>query len=196
MFRKNTFSVLFLAVAAGLSSNSVVRAQQSSMLGLSQYLQPNGGYQSGPRLMMPNGCGSDTSFFNAQRVPQSVGGADFSGPCNTHDLCYGTFGASKHDCDLNFLLNLHQECWTGSIAINHVPPCLGVANLYFSAVAIGGGPAYRQGQLQAIGPSPFQPSLLGPAPSLSERFSLLPKEQSFEPPPLGNPFPIPPFGNQ
>lgn len=180
--------LLFLATY-GLSSPFAVRAEPPPMMGMSQYLNttPAGvGFRHAPRSVVPNGCGSDTSFFNSNRIPQSFGAADFSGPCDAHDVCYGTFGAKKSQCDFNFLHDLQQECFNGSRSVIHIPPCLGVAKLYFSAVYFGGGPAYRQGQLESVGTSPFQPSLLPRAPSLSDRFSVLPKEQSFAPLPFDN----------
>ena len=188
MSRSIHVSILLLATY-GMSSPFAVRAEFPPMVGMSQYLNTTtagGGFQPAPRSVVPNGCGSETSFFNSNRIPQSFGGADFSGPCNAHDVCYGTFGAKKSQCDFNFLHDLQQECFTGSRSVKHIPPCLGAANLYFSAVFFGGGPAYRQGQLEAVGTSPFQPSLFRPAPSLSDRFSLLPKEPSFAPLPFDN----------
>jgi hypothetical protein len=58
--------------------------------------------------------------------------------CNIHDLCYGTFGRTKEECDLNFQANLVQTCFfpgtTGGLYGRLL--CPAVAEAMYAAVAL------------------------------------------------------------
>jgi len=125
--------------------------------------------------VVPNGCGSETSFFNPNRVPQSFAGANFGKACDAHDICYGTLWANKIACDNRFVLDLYRSCLTTPGMSRATPMCLGLSTAYYAAVRFGGSSAFQQAQIQALMPAQSGPSLFGSPAPFTEKFSLLPK---------------------
>jgi hypothetical protein len=126
--------------------------------------------------MVPDGCGSETSFFTPSRVPQAFFTADFSKACDSHDICYGTLWTDKSACDNQFASDLYRSCLTPPRMGRALPMCFGVANTYYTAVRFGGGSAFRQAQMESLMPAQPGPSLFGPAASsFTDQFSLLPR---------------------
>ena len=55
-----------------------------------------------------NGCGP--SGWKNKAVRDHWGKANFTPSCNKHDVCYGTCGADKSDCDLNLAREAMNAC--------------------------------------------------------------------------------------
>ena len=65
-----------------------------------------------------NGCGSKGSEW----VPDSFFGlVDFTPACNTHDVCYGTCGANKAQCDINLGVDMAAACLNALAAFVFLP---------------------------------------------------------------------------
>jgi group XII secretory phospholipase A2 precursor (PLA2G12) len=106
-----------------------------------------------------DGCGSKTSFFSPDWLPQGFLNADFSGCCNNHDLCYSTCNASKATgCDLPFLRCMSASCVSSlglivvefpEVGIQLLGYCAAMADLYYAAVALGGGTPFEAAQSDA-----------------------------------------------
>ena len=88
-------------------------------------------------------CGSG---WNEPIVPDDWGLWDFTGPCQNHDNCYATCGASKLLCDLNFWGDMMAVCIASGPAFQF---CHATANLYYTAVTVGAWPAYFRAQKDA-----------------------------------------------
>lgn len=67
-------------------------------------------------------------------VPNAPLGFDFTGPCNTHDTCYGA-GLDRASCDQRFHDDMSEVC-AGN------PLCEFLAWLYYEFVAKGGQGPY------------------------------------------------------
>lgn len=82
-------------------------------------------------------CGSQGSEW----VPDGI----WAEACRVHDNCYGTPGASKRQCDYELAQNMTQLCSmrTGG---SGGPGCSSIAVIYFIALEIAGGKAYRAAQ--------------------------------------------------
>jgi RHS repeat-associated protein len=96
-------------------------------------------YRCGPGYFAPH------SF-----VPQSPLGYDFRGlgsgaRCFGHDVCYGSCGSKKSDCDKKLLGDLQNECLSKGNVLNKLR-CLFVARIYYDAVDKAGQPAYDAAQ--------------------------------------------------
>jgi RHS repeat-associated protein len=87
-------------------------------------------------------CGSGiTEYF----VPDSWWGKyDINNACEKHDSCYGTCGKKKSECDDNFKSDMLQEC--AKLKGYWRRDCNATASVYYMAVDILGGPAYRSAQ--------------------------------------------------
>jgi hypothetical protein len=97
-----------------------------------------------------NGCGPEGGALSAV-IPNSWGKADFKPSCDTHDVCYGTCGNSKEDCDLALGLGAADSCkqaYGGGGAINAtlLAACTTIAYDYGAAVLLGGQDAFDQAQ--------------------------------------------------
>ena len=61
-----------------------------------------------------NGCGPAPkdawNKFKNWAIPDSALGPDFTSACDRHDICYGTCGSDKAQCDLNFLSDMRDQC--------------------------------------------------------------------------------------
>ena len=98
---------------------------------------------SGSKLPLPltiperakvNGCGTDE--INA---PSSL---EFEA-CDFHDICWTTFGASRSDCDVEFLARMVLEC-------SDSKACYALALTYYAIVSSeSGDPAWRKAQSEA-----------------------------------------------
>jgi hypothetical protein len=92
-----------------------------------------------------NGCG-----------PEGFGGLVpelwFTSACNTHDICYGTLGASKSACDTQFYNNMRAICssryphWYQAVQRN---ACYASAWTYYQAVKQFGQSAFDNAQKHA-----------------------------------------------
>jgi hypothetical protein len=70
--------------------------------------RPKPGYKL-CQLVTPNqnGCGAKNGF----KIPfQDTGLWSFTPACNAHDLCYGTCGSDKADCDRKFRDDMYEAC--------------------------------------------------------------------------------------
>jgi RHS repeat-associated protein len=90
----------------------------------------------------PNGCGA----AGGAQFPGNFGLWDFTPACNGHDICYGTCGSSKEDCDSQFLDDMLSICSSYILLPNLGSPCLGLATIYYSAVMAAGQDAYDSAQ--------------------------------------------------
>lgn len=86
------------------------------------------------------GCDEDA---NEENCPEGI-----NLPCNRHDFCYQTCGATKDDCDLRFFDDILQVCdnMTAAQKVLCYDDCVATAAIYFDGVALGGGESYRNGQ--------------------------------------------------
>ncbi len=73
-----------------------------------------------------------------------VGKYDFNNACEKHDGCYGSCGKKKSECDENFKSDMLQEC--AKLKGYWRQDCNATASVYYMAVDIFGGPAYRSAQ--------------------------------------------------
>jgi RHS repeat-associated protein len=91
-------------------------------------------------------CGSG---WTDHIVPDSYGNFNFTNPCQAHDDCYDTCGASKPACDILFFYNMMQEC--RKLTWNPVSQfsCIETASAYYTAVVTFGYPAYKNAQKKA-----------------------------------------------
>lgn len=92
-----------------------------------------------------NGCGSGD--WKGKLVPNGWGRADFKPSCDQHDVCYGTCGSNKADCDVNLSLDAMKACDAayGDSPIRQAA-CYTVALAYGEAVhKLGDGP-YNEAQ--------------------------------------------------
>jgi len=83
-------------------------------------------------------CGSG---WNSSFVPESPFGNNFSAACREHDVCYGTKGSQKEDCDMQFRRSMDKVCREGGNAL-----CGVSRDLYYGAVKHFGGSAYSKPQ--------------------------------------------------
>lgn len=54
-----------------------------------------------PPALIANGCTGSPDHLIVNGLPASSLGAIFTSACNQHDICYGSFLASKSACDVN-----------------------------------------------------------------------------------------------
>jgi len=90
------------------------------------------------------GCGSEGT---EDLVPDTAGDADFYPACQAHDKCYDTCSTTQKYCDVQFKNDLDQECHRLDIGVT---PCLGLADIYYWAVAKFGGDGWKEGQTSCI----------------------------------------------
>jgi len=90
-----------------------------------------------------NGCGPARPRY-ADRI---VKDGRFHRACDVHDKCYGTYGKSKGGCDRYFLKRMKKRCNMDHPEFGPMRSrCLASARQYHKAVAVLGGPAYRDAQ--------------------------------------------------
>jgi len=99
-----------------------------------------------------NGCGAAGSELS-QYIPNRWGDADFEPHCNKHDICYGTCGSSRLQCDWDLGSDAIDACiqaYGGFPGPNaRLAACIAVANAYRAAVLAGGAGAFDAGQKEA-----------------------------------------------
>ena len=83
---------------------------------------PDGCNLKSPPPLVPNGCGAGVTagivpdFLIANGVPVERFGNLFTSACNRHDVCYGTLGKDKDQCDIALgidMLNKAKDVITG-----------------------------------------------------------------------------------
>lgn len=110
-----------------------------------------------------NGCGP--AGWKGKLVPNKPFWiADFKSPCDAHDVCYGTCGNTKKDCDDEFLLDLKVQCFLEHMAWLGVKPppkaqqklmekaynaCVALAATYHAAVSKAGQKFFDAAQKEA-----------------------------------------------
>ena len=55
-----------------------------------------------------NGCGPQGILGGL--IPDNYGPVGWTGACNTHDRCYGTYGQTKSNCDVGLINDLKAAC--------------------------------------------------------------------------------------
>lgn len=73
---------------------------------------------------------------------------NFLAACNDHDICYGTCGNSKSECDNRFLQAMIDSCSRNKTP-NSYYACTQIAYIYYQAVNLLGGSAYLDAQDEA-----------------------------------------------
>jgi len=95
--------------------------------------------QSIPSFNIPTGCGFsiDEKFVNAL-VGENLK-SKFHDCCSSHNLCYGTLGSNKDDCDYKFFHCTLASCkgWL----------CKAKAYGYYQTVSEGGCPSFERAQI-------------------------------------------------
>jgi hypothetical protein len=82
-----------------------------------------------------NGCGAK----NGMKFPQKLFFWNFEPACNAHDLCWGTCGANKSQCDKNFLNNMLDQCDHYWFIPGLANICRAQAFTYYAAVSVSQG---------------------------------------------------------
>lgn len=116
-----------------------------------------------PKATDPNLCGSG---WSEGVFPDTLGSIDMRTPCQTHDDCYATCGASKFRCDLNLAPDIQANCSRVRAPLA-AALCQQVGSVYGMAVLTLGGAAYGDAQLTSCGlphPMPSPQSLPTPTP--------------------------------
>jgi hypothetical protein len=95
----------------------------------------------------PNGCGPK----GGTKFPENFGTWNFGPACNAHDICYGTCGSNKADCDRKFRDNMYKQCdtyysWINPAAIDIYHKCRNIAYIYYKAVKLYGQKAFDNAQ--------------------------------------------------
>ncbi|WP_153555740.1 hypothetical protein [Roseimaritima sediminicola] len=80
-------------------------------------------------------------------IPQGAGGADFRPACRRHDACYTIPGASRQQCDRQFLRDMQCACDNS----RHPIRCRITARLMYMATRLGAEDAYELSQIQVLG---------------------------------------------
>jgi RHS repeat-associated protein len=102
------------------------------------------------RPIAVNGCGPEGGVIaGIDLIPDGPPGMGsiFISPCNLHDRCYGTCGATKSTCDTRLFQNAARVCRT---VYRRNPmryaACLRVAQMYFEAVRDHGANVFESAQ--------------------------------------------------
>ncbi|WP_141723380.1 hypothetical protein [Burkholderia sp. A2] len=112
---------------------------------IEQQLARNQPIRAGVRLVWPNyaklqnGCGPANGWIR-HIIPNSIGGFDFTGACNAHDVCYGS-GIRKGECDDKFDSDMRGICGGNGF-------CNSAADIYSKAVRDHGQSAWEEAQDQ------------------------------------------------
>lgn len=96
-----------------------------------------------------NGCGPEGG---AIKIPQGYGKADYTGSCNTHDVCYEDCGKDKVTCDEEFRDDMYSACaaaYPGKLNALWRLGCYERAFAYYQAVLRFGGGAWSAAQQKA-----------------------------------------------
>lgn len=107
---------------------------------------PNKRHHPGAKPSM-NGCGPADSI---DLVPDTFGPVNFAPGCDVHDVCYGTCGSDRKKCDDDMRTAMQTAClkqWGGSlVTLPLLAACFKVADVYHSAVRLGGEGPWEQAQ--------------------------------------------------
>ena len=72
---------------------------------------------------------------------------DFKGCCNAHDVCYGTCGRNRSECDRGLGACMRQKCEESLRFVYHEKAlCVSMATAYELAVATFGDGPFEAGQ--------------------------------------------------
>jgi len=93
----------------------------------------NCNYRGAPPPLKPNGCGASPGDWVPEIFPKA---------CAGHDICYGTLGSVKSQCDKQFLGDMMKEC-------AFRPGCEIQAWIYYAAVDRRGQLPFNQAQYEA-----------------------------------------------
>jgi hypothetical protein len=92
-----------------------------------------------------NGCGP--GGWKNKAVRDHWGKANFTPSCNKHDVCYGTCGSNKLDCDLNLAREAMNACGDAyPDSPTRRAACETIAVIYGMAVDEFGDDPYREAQ--------------------------------------------------
>ncbi len=89
----------------------------------------------------PNGCGAEDGIKFPNSIPFVF---DFTQACNNHDICYGTLGSVRSNCDDTFLSEMLASCSTLNL------PCQALAYSYYLGVHFFGGGPFNSAQQAAM----------------------------------------------
>ncbi|MGP1347524.1 MAG: Ig-like domain-containing protein [Phycisphaerales bacterium] len=81
-------------------------------------------------------------------IPKYVSFNDIG--CENHDICYGTPGTTKAECDVALLFDLLSTCDQSLVFLNGKTACYGWAWIYYAAVSLGGEEAFERGREEAL----------------------------------------------
>ena len=87
----------------------------------------------------PNGCGAE----NGINVPDNWHFGSFKDACDAHDICYGTCGNDRKDCDKQFLEDMLSVCRDKKVFSGD---CHMMARVYYRVVRWRGRGAYESAQ--------------------------------------------------
>jgi hypothetical protein len=96
-----------------------------------------------------NGCGPEGGTI---KLPQGYGRADYTGSCNTHDVCYEDCGTPKVTCDEDFRDDMFASCdaaYPGVLNSLLRLGCKERAYAYYQAVLQFGDDAWIAAQYKA-----------------------------------------------
>lgn len=95
----------------------------------------------------PDGCGS----FGIYLEKEDLARPDMTDCCNEHDLCYGTCGSDKEDCDKKFKKCLYRTCDEVKKEVDTIShkTCQGGAKLLYTATVAFGCTSYKEAQKEA-----------------------------------------------
>lgn len=94
-----------------------------------------------------NGCGSLGVFFDKEDLPRP----EMVDCCNDHDICFGTCGSDKEDCDRKFKRCLYNTCEVHEKDMNLISfkKCKGGAKLLYTATMAFGCTSFKEAQHSA-----------------------------------------------
>lgn len=114
----------------------------------------------------PNGCGS--TWYQQAVIPEEIEGVNIASACDNHDVCYGTAGSNRYECDARLGDDIRHACESPSSRANwcyegmdlnlhgaeldnyvteNVYQCTGAASIYQGAVASFGESAFESAQI-------------------------------------------------
>ena len=102
-----------------------------------------------------NGCGpAGWKALITSNLSNPPGGADFTGACNTHDLCYEGCGNIKDNCDINFRNDMWRACefkYIGRdpLSMARLKICTDFAKSYYTLVSVAGQSPYNAAQVNS-----------------------------------------------
>ncbi|RNA15971.1 diguanylate cyclase [Brachionus plicatilis] len=114
------------------------RNEVNKNFALNGELQSNSSY-----IPLVNGCGSDGFRIDFSEKKFHL----FNMCCNAHDLCYGTCGTNKIECDLNFKNCLESVCEL--LKNNSKHDCIFNGKMMYGLVTIFGCENFQESQTTA-----------------------------------------------